>query len=78
LLDDLRVHLAQDAAEGRRELPPCLIAAFNEKGVVDAIQRAIPIPKVDIATHLLRGGTSLGRARHLQPVESTDINPLTT
>jgi hypothetical protein len=44
-----------------------LLLTFHIKRVVDAIQRAVVAPQVEISKSVLRGGRSFGIARHWHP-----------
>jgi hypothetical protein len=39
--------------------------------VVDALQRAIPVPQREVKVRRLLGGKSFGKARYWQPVDRT-------
>jgi hypothetical protein len=47
------------------------LAHSDMQFVVDALQRAIPVPQREVKVRRLLGGKSFGKARYWQPVDRT-------
>ena len=66
----LALWLSMIAAVGLASRPSCSRVTDIER-MVDALQRAVPIPQHEVECAVLFGGRSFGSACHWQPVEST-------
>ena len=58
-----------DAGRGETGFARGFLAALEVERMMDAIQRAVPVPQAEVIMHgASMGGKSLGSARHWQPV----------
>src|SRR3982750_1943211 len=70
--------LAINDRSARAGVPPRQLPACHIERVVNAPERAVVVPSVEVVGRVLRGGRSLGIAAHWQPVLRIYMRPLTT
>jgi hypothetical protein len=63
--------LAVDDRNTRARRAPVALAGLDIERMVDALQRAVPIPQHKVGMRGAFGGKSFGNACHWHPVEST-------
>ncbi len=70
--------LRVDEGRGRAGLPSCLLAAVDVERVVDAPDRAVPLPRIQVVPHRAARTQVRRSAFHWQPVESTQKTAFST